>query len=105
MCIGSEGSLDMSFLILLSIRIACLVAIGMAWGWWIAIVALLSLVFIGIPKYEWGSINMNSLMVWPRLIVEISVTFFGLIAANVVWGAIWAATLLIICVIGFVIKD
>lgn len=92
-------------LLKLAVHVASVAAVWLAWGWGAAIiVALVSLVVLSSAKSRWGLLRYINPLAWLRLLAEIAVFIAGLIAANAVWGTIWAAALFVAYVIRFIAR-
>ncbi|OGD79545.1 hypothetical protein A2368_02285 [Candidatus Collierbacteria bacterium RIFOXYB1_FULL_49_13] len=93
----------MSLLIGLAVRITVLIALWVAWGWTALLIAIVLLAISNV-RTKYGDWDLDNPAIWVRVAIEFGVLVLGLIAANTVWGAPWAAAILIIYVIGAVAR-
>jgi hypothetical protein len=91
-------------LIQFAIRVVCLIAMFIVWGWWAPLIALVLLTFIQIPKTSWGTYDLDSGGAFLRVSLEIGILVLGLIAINQAWGEVWVATTVVVWVISSVAK-
>jgi len=88
----------------LGVRLAGFIAMGMAWGVIPPIAAFTSLAATSYIIKTSSYFRTTGKDIF-RIAIELVVLAFSLIAANEVWGAVWAATMLIVYILGFVARD
>lgn len=100
----------MKFLLTGGLRITFWVAMWMSWGWLLPVVTFLLLVtLVGVNRrsnalYRYLLRGPNGSQI-AQAATEIAITILGLWAAGSIWGAPWAAALLVIAVIEFFVME